>query len=77
MHKTRLSIFFKATFSSRSKPDLKRINYWYIWQTYSTGISIKEPTNVKIKEQTASFANYSQNRAHLYDHNILESYLSI
>ena len=29
--------------------------FWYIWQTYSAGISKKELTNVEIQEQTASF----------------------
>ena len=27
---------------------------WYIWQTYSTGITKKELTKVEIQEQTAS-----------------------
>ena len=29
--------------------------FWYIWQTFPTGITIKELTNVEIQEQTASF----------------------
>ena len=28
--------------------------FWYIWQTYSTGITKKELKNVEIQEQTAS-----------------------
>ena len=33
----------------------KGMYFWYIWQTYSTGITKKELTNVEIQEQTASF----------------------
>ena len=33
--------------------------FWYIWQTYSTGITIKELTNAEIHEQTASLFPWS------------------
>ena len=33
--------------------------FWNIWQTYSTGITKKELTNVEIQEQTASLRKIS------------------
>ena len=36
--------------------------FWYIWQIYSTDITKKELTNVKIQEQTASLHFLNEQR---------------